>query len=220
MQSDPFHKILMTLVIILLSVTFFSSAQAGWWSSKEKVQPIRRIEVDMDWIFGQSLAFKNNTESTTLKLNDGFRITVAYGNKVFIGLSLTSYASGSIGDNSISRTRLSIPLYIETPWMKFWNREFATCRGKAGFLIDPFGLETQFSSQADKKLDKGRLREQLAFFSFEVAPLVFEEGYMCIRFAYARSIFGYSTDGSDNHHDFDSGGNNHLFIGLGASVTL
>ena len=227
MQSNRFQKVaVMTLAVMLLSMAFFSSAQAGflWRDHNKKGGFVRNVEVDMDFIFGQTASFVSGSDKTSLDLNDGFRISAAYGSKIFIGLSLTSYAQGSTmhgqGSGEISRTRLSVPAYIVTPWMRFWNRDFAACRGKFGFMFDLTGLATKFSSSENIEVNDGRLREHLAFFSFEVSPLVIDGSAFFIRVSYARSIFGYSSAEGEGRHSFYSGADNHIYLGVGGSIQL
>lgn len=211
------------LIILLLSITSFSSVQA----ELRKNYMENRVEASIGWRGGRDLTFSNNNSGImNFNLSNGFEFTASYRPWTYLysGIVYTNYANfNNEVDNygNISQSQLGLCAFLATPWTQLSskNNNFYY-RAKIGGVLDATGLKVKSSDVDVANYITGRLREHRFFTSAEIGIKCFGSegtGILYVRLSYYRSIYNFSSD-NPNQLDFISGNNDHIVFDIGLSI--
>jgi len=222
------------ILLIFIFMIQAVPAQAGWFSKSRgggKSRLENKVDASIGWRGDRniSLATTNLQSGDYLQvgLSGGFEFTASYrpARYLHLGVIYTNYAQASDfdepGGGSISRSQFGFTGYIATPWTRIQNYQNLFYRVKIGGALDATGLKVDVLSDTTRAMSLGRVREHRFYMSVESGLRCFGEegtGMFFLRLSYARSIYGFSPSGSMRQYEFDSGGNNHLYLDFGITI--
>jgi len=216
--------LMVMLVIFLVSITGFSSAQAG--IRKNYLE--NRLQASIGWRGNRTMTMVDaNSHYFNLGVSGGFEFMATYkpAEYVHCGFVLTNYAKSSpdnrLSGYDLSQTQFGLTAIIASPWTQLTSKSKRWhYRGKIGGILDATGFKVSPFGPQSQGTELGRIHEHRIFASFEVGIKCFGtegSGILFGRITYARSLYGYGAGGS-SIYDFDSGSNNHIYFDLGLSI--